>query len=62
MRTSLDAFIAADAVYGTLGDGVFVDAQDIHLAQNTLRTSFNALPTGLAYMGVDENMIRLMFG
>ena len=40
VRTGLHAYIAADAVGRILCDGVFVDAQDVHLAQDSLRAGF----------------------
>ena len=55
-----NALIAADAVGRILCDGVFVDAQDVHLAQDSLRTCFHALPAGLAGMGIDKDILRLV--
>ena len=55
-----NALIAADAVGRILCDGVFVDAQDVHLAQDSLRAGFHTLPAGLADMGIDKDMLRLV--
>ena len=60
MRAALDALVAADTVGRILGDGVFVDAQDVHLSQDALRAGFYALPASLADMGIDKNMLRLV--
>ena len=62
MRTSFDALIAANAASGILGDGVFVDAQDIHFAQNALWAAFHTLPASLTDVCVNEYMIRLVLG
>ena len=62
MRTGSDALTAADAVGGLLGDGVLVDAQDIHFAQNTLGAGFHTLPASLTDECVNEYMIRLVLG
>ena len=62
MRAGLNAHIAADAVGRILYDGVFVDAKDVHLAQDSLRAGFHTLPAGLADMGIDKDMLRLMLG
>lgn len=62
MRTGFDALIAADAVRGILGDGVLVDAKDIHLAQNALRAGFHTLPASLTDMCVDDYMFRQVLG
>ena len=58
----LNALIAAYATGRIPGDGVLVDAQDVHLAQDALRAGFYALAAGLADMGIDKNMLRLVFG
>ena len=58
----LNALIAADAVGRIPGNGVLVDTQDVHLAQNTLRAGTHALPAGLADMGIDKDMLRLVLG
>ena len=60
MRAGLNAHIAADAVGRILYDGVFVDAKDVHLAQYSLRAGFHTLPAGLADMGIDKDMLRLV--
>ena len=60
VRARLHALIAADAVGRILCDGVFVDAQDVHLSQDALRAGFYALPASLADMGIDKNMLRLV--
>ena len=62
MRARLHAFIAADAIGRIPGDGVFVDTQDVHLAQNALRAGFDALPAGLADKGINKDMLRLVLG
>ena len=62
MWASLYAFITTDAIGRIPGDGVFVDTQDVHLAQNALRAGFDALPAGLADTGIDKNMFRLILG
>ena len=62
MRAGLNAHIAADAVGRILYDGVFVDAKDVHLAQDSLRAGFHTLPAGLADMGIDKDMLRLVLG
>ena len=58
----LHAFIAADAIGRIPGDGVFVDAQDVHLAQDALRAGLHTLPAGLTNMGIDKDMLRLVLG
>ena len=58
----LNALIAADAVGRIPGNGVLVDTQDVHLAQNTLRAGTHALPAGLADMCVNEDVFRLVLG
>ena len=60
MRAGLNAHIAADAVGRILYDGVFVDAKDVHLAQDSLRAGFHTLPAGLADMCVNEDVFRLV--
>ena len=62
VRARLCAFIAADAIGRIPGDGVFVDTQDVHLAQNALRACFNALPAILANVRVNDDMLRLVLG
>ena len=62
MRAGLHAFVAADAVGRILCNGVLVDPQDVHLANDSLRAGFHALPAGLADMGIDKDMLRLMLG
>ena len=62
MRAGLNAHIAADAVGRILYDGVFVDAKDVHLAQDSLRAGFHTLPAGLADMCVNEDVFRLVLG
>ena len=62
VRARLHALIAADAVGRILCDGVFVDAQDVHLAQDSLRAGFHALPAVLADMCVNEDVFRLVLG
>ena len=62
MGAGLNALIAAYATGRIPGDGVLVDAQDVHLAQDALRAGFYALAAGLADMGIDKNMLRLVFG
>ena len=62
VRARLHALIAADAIGRILCNGVFVDAQDVHLAQDSLRTGFHTLPAGLADMCVDKDMLRMVFG
>ena len=44
------------------GDGVLVDAQDVHLAQDALRAGLHTLPAGLTNMGIDKDMLRLVLG
>ena len=62
MRTDFDALVTANAVGDILGDGVLMDAKDIHFAQNTLGAGFHTLPAGLTDMCVDDYMFRLVFG
>ena len=62
MWASLYAFIAADAIGRILCDGVLMDAQDVHFTQDALRAGVHALPAGLADMGIDKDMLRLMLG
>lgn len=56
----LNALVTADAVGRIFCNGVLVDAQDVYLAQDALRAGLYALPTGLADMGIDEDMLRLV--
>ena len=60
VRARLHALIAADAVGRIPDDGVLVDTQDVYLAQDALRAGFHTLPAGLADMGIDKDMLRLV--
>ena len=62
VRARLHAFVAADAVGRIPGNGVLVDAQDVHFTQDPFRAGFHALPAGLADMCVNEDVFRLVLG
>ena len=62
VRARLYAFVAADAIGRFSGNGVLVDAQDVHIAQDALRAGFHTLPACLADMGIDKDMFRLVLG